>query len=394
MAPPSAVRIVVDDCVSAMCSMRSNSVDAAVTDPPYELGFMGKRWDASGIAFSVGMWREALRVLKPGGHVLAFGGTRTCHRMVCAIEDAGFEIRDSLHWMYGQGFPKSLDAEKAAGVRAGWGTALKPGHEPIVLARKPLIGTVAENVLAWGTGVLNVDGCRVGAHEMSAEEWRAKGLARTTGNTFGEHHGSATPLPPGRWPPNVLFSHDPECVEDGACVEGCPVAELDRQSGTLTSGKMAAGTQREGIGWRGGLGCSVTHATPGDSGGASRFFPVFRYVAKPSRSERDLGCESLPARGGSDVTEREEGSAGARCSARAGTTETARRNIHPTVKPIAMMAWLCRLVTPPGGLVLDPFMGSGTTGIAAVREGFRFIGIERDPDYARIAELRIAGGAT
>lgn len=393
----TAGRVVVGDCVGAMADMKSASIDAIVTDPPYELGFMGKRWDASGIAYSVPMWREAHRVLKPGGHLLAFGGTRTYHRMACAIEDSGFEVRDSLHWMYGSGFPKSLDVEKAAGVRDGWGTALKPGHEPIVVARRPLVGTVADNVLAYGTGALNVDGCRVGEHEMSAEEWRAKGLARTTGNTYGEHHGSDTPLPPGRWPPNVIFSHDPECVEGGACVEGCPVAELDRQSGPLKSGAMAAGTVRSARSAR-----SVCYGAMPDTatlrdisasqGGASRFFPVFRYVAKPSRRERDLGCESLPARGGGEATERDEGSEGLN-SPRAGAGRNGgARNIHPTVKPIAMMRWLCRLVTPPGGVVLDPFTGSGTTGIAALQEGFRFIGIERDPEYARIAELRIIGG--
>jgi DNA modification methylase len=425
--------VLHSECVEAMAAMEPSSVDAIVTDPPYELGFMGKKWDASGIAYSVDLWRAALRVLKPGGHLLAFGGTRTYHRMTCAIEDAGFEIRDSLHWIYGSGFPKSLDVSKAidahlgaerpvvgervdgcapsngnattisgARVRSypvtapatawatawdGWGTALKPAHEPIVLARKPLIGTVAANVLEHGTGGLNIDACRVGD---TVESWPssrsyAPGQIQPGGVGATQATGDA---PPGRWPPNLLFSHDPAC--DGQCAPGCPVAELDRQSGE--TGQQGDVTGREPSAKTDNILCAYAERHPaaarGDSGGASRFFPVFRYVAKPARSERDAGLHDLEAVSGNDVTGREPDSVGAK-SPRAGTTQAARRNIHPTVKPVALMEWLVQLVTPRGGTVLDPFLGSGSTGCAAVRLGFSFVGIEREAEYVALAERRI-----
>lgn len=327
------------DCLEWLAAREAESVDAVVTDPPYELGFMGNRWDATGIAYNVDLWRQVLRVLKPGGHLLAFGGTRTYHRMACAIEDAGFDVRDSIHWIYGTGFPKSLN------LGDGWGTALKPAHEPIVLARKPLCGTVAENVQAHGTGALNIDGCRIDG------DYFTRNRKTDGGNSvFGTGSGAGEFLPTsGRWPANVVFSHD--CPDDG-CVDGCPVAELDRQSGVLKSGSRRPGV-RKGLGYystsKGGDGGP---AIEGSQGGASRFF----YVAKASRKERD--------RGGA-------------------------RNVHPTVKPLALMRYLVRLVTPPGGVVLDPFLGSGTTGIAALEEGFDFVGIEREPEYAQIAASRI-----
>lgn len=403
------IRIINGECVAALRDMPDASIDAVVTDPPYELGFMGKRWDGTGIAYAPELWREILRVLKPGGHVLAFGGTRTCHRMVCAMEDAGFEIRDSLHWIYGSGFPKSLDVSKAidaaagavrpvvgtryatrepataeAATWSGWGTALKPSHEPIALARKPLARTVAGNVLAHGTGAINVDGCRVGEEVGRRRhgggekdgEFSARWLAD------GRHA-----LPAGRWPPNVLLTHDPECAAE--CAPGCPVAELDRQSGEAGGGFGVRGA--------GAMDGRTSYAIPGqgqvvgfgDSCGASRFFPVFRYVAKPARGERDAGLDDLPARSGGEATDRADGSAGL-SSPRAGAGRGGgARNHHPTVKPVALMEWLVRLVTPPGGTVLDPFLGSGTTGCAAVRLGFDFVGIEREPEYAAIADRRI-----
>lgn len=394
------------DCLDVLKTLPDASVDAVVTDPPYELGFMGKRWDASGIAYNVGLWTEALRVLKPGGHLLAFGGTRTYHRMACAIEDAGFEVRDSLHWIYGSGFPKSLDVskaiDKAAGAEReilgvspndraskvkggrgfdkaldkgqvhepvlmtapatdaarqwnGWGTALKPAHEPVVVARKPLVGTVADNVQTHGTGALNIDGCRVAAQGRPLIESRAEASVSTFGNGLNGSRMVGT-TNQGRWPPNILLSHTPECGE--TCAEDCAVAEMDRQSGNLPTQKTRNPQPGEGgvTGWKGKPHSS---AYAGEQGGASRFFPVFRYQAKASRSERERGLS--------------EG----------------QKATHPTVKPVELMRWLVRLVTPPNGVVLDPFTGSGTTGVAAVSEGFRFVGIEREAEYHAIASARI-----
>lgn len=334
------------DCRQRMAEMPDNSVDAVVCDPPYELGFMGKSWDASGIAYDVEVWRQALRVLKPGGHLLAFSGSRTYHRMTCAIEDAGFEIRDQIMWVYGSGFPKSLSVEKNvapehAATWKGWGTALKPAHEPICMARKPLVGTVAANVLAHGTGAINVDGCRVGTDgggthctnrdESGACRGHGNGGRSTTGETF---HGPDTSG--GRWPAN--FIHD-----------------------------------------------GSEEATAG-LGEAARFF----YTAKASRSDREDGCSSLPARTGAEAVERDEGSAGMDSPrAGAGRTAAAVKNHHPTVKPTDLMRYLCRMITPPGGIILDPFMGSGSTGRGAVLEGFHFIGIEMNEDYLDIARARI-----
>ncbi len=447
--------ILHGDCRAVLATMEDASVDAVVTDPPYELGFMGKAWDAAGVAYSGDLWAEVLRVLKPGGHLLAFGGTRTYHRMTVAIEDAGFEVRDSIHWVYGSGFPKSLDVSKAidkqrddraevyevtAWVRAardaagvtnaqidaafgfsgmaghwtsaasqpsvptleqvptlldvlgvaldevpdrvrhllwdlngrkgqpgenwlkrevvgtknavpgvaftsegptvldvtapatpeaarwqGWGTALKPAHEPIVVARKPLAGTVATNVLEYGTGALNIDGCRIAGADAPLKWETPRGGIWQTDPTAT---ATATTDDRGRWPANFVLTHAADCGDD--CAPGCPVAALDEQSGD----------------------------------GASRFFTVtewddapFRYVAKPSRAERNAGTD---------------------------------RNIHPTVKPLDLMRWLVRLVTPPGGVVLDPFAGSGTTLAAAILEGFDCVGVEMTDDYLPLIEGRCA----
>lgn len=336
--------------------------------------------------------REAFRVLKPGGHLLAFGGTRTYHRMACAIEDAGFEIRDCLQWLYGSGFPKSHDVSKAidkavvgyhertdllagrAGFRnldgeriergaipltapatpdaerwQGWGTALKPANEPIVLARKPLSEpTVAANVLRWGTGALNVDATRVGI--SSGDTIYAKNphtAAKGGGIASVGLSANLYRVPSGRWPANVILSHSLFCTDD-ACDPSCAVALLDAQSGERrTGGQGHRGPAAPGYdgGWR--------QRVPGnipDSGGASRFY----YVAKASRKERGAG------------------------------------NSHPTVKPVDLMRYLVRLITPPGGTVLDPFGGSGTTALACLAEGFECVLIEREQDYAQIAESRIA----
>jgi site-specific DNA-methyltransferase (adenine-specific) len=430
--------------------MPDASVDSIVTDPPYLIGFMGKGWDAAdGIAGQPEVWAECLRVLKPGGHLLAFGATRTYHRMTVAIEDAGFDIRDSLHWVYGSGFPKSLDVSKAidkaagaerevVGMRSthherpitdkwdrslnrsepgnpfgdnplvvnitapatdaarqwsGWGTALKPAHEPIVVARKPLSGTVAANVLAHGTGALNIDGCRVGSE--STERTR-------TDNDFGLVNDDGwTPTPgtngstAGRWPANLVFTHAADCAD--VCADGCPVAELDGQSGHLhaAGSRSQRGDRSPFTG--GTTALSADHAYVTDSGGASRFFTVtewdptadvapFRYVAKPSKRERNAGLDGLESKREADRT-KDDGAGGDNPRNR---SNTAKVNHHPTVKPVALMRWLVRLVTPPGGTVLDPFAGSGTTLVAATLEGFDAIGIEMTDDYLPIIEGRVA----
>lgn len=456
------------DCIEVMRQMPDASVDSIVTDPPYGLGFMGKDWDdlPPGLDFAV----EALRVLKPGGHLLAFGGTRTWHRLAVAVEDAGFEIRDSIAWLYGSGFPKSLDVAQAidksdagverlararefqawlrehitpqrvneltgtdmghhltthptqpsiataalfdlqragllvvparieelvaqrtvesenyaqwevvgehrrgisrgnAGVTStgdgktrtasftdeareweGWGTALKPAFEPIVVARKPLIGTVAANVIAYGTGALNIDATRTAGETVRTTRNTALGVMNDDGwtPTAGVYE---TPSG-GRWPTNVLLDES-------------QAAALDKQTGTLTSGRIephhkAAGKSQLGtfnIRDRQG----EQHPTYGDSGGASRFFPTFRYEAKAPTRERPTSID-------------EQGNAIA----------------HPTVKPVDLMRWLCRLVTPPGGTILEPFAGSGTTVEAALTEGFHIIAIEREAGYMPLIEARM-----
>lgn len=304
----------------------ADSMDSCVTDPPYELGFMGKKWDASGIAFSVELWAEVYRILKPGAHLLAFGGTRTYHRMTCAIEDAGFEIRDCLTWNYKTGFPKSLN------LGEGRGTALKPALEPIVLARKPFRGTVAANVAAHGTGSINVDGARVLSDQPPAATY---GGAKGNGGVYGDSDKYvSTPSPLGRWPANSLF-------DDSA-------PEL------------------------------------------AKYF----FCAKPTRAERDLGCADLPAVSGGEATDRADDSVGVD-NPRAGAGRTGgARNWHPTLKPLGLMEYLVRLVTPAGGTVLDPFVGSGTTGMAALRAGFSFVGVEKSDEYLPIAIARLLHAET
>jgi len=324
-------------------SLPSNSVDSIVTDPPYELGFMGKAWDATGISNDKSMWAECLRVLKPGGHILAFSGSRTYHRMACAIENAGFEVRDQMMWVYGSGFPKShnvsklLDKDagvirksigKAKGVGSnntnscgtsynkeyditepeteiakkwdGWGTALKPAHEPICVARKPLDGTVAQNVLKWGVGGLNVDACRVEG---------------------------------GRWPANFLHDGSDEIIE------------------LMPS--------------------------------AARFF----YCSKASHKDRDDGCDHFETKEKEGFLKADIGTGNS--SMKDKFYPTQRKNTHPTVKPCELMRYLCRLITPKGGTVLDPFNGSGSTGKAALLEGMTYIGVEMNDEYITISKARL-----
>lgn len=328
------------DCLSVLRSLDAQSIDAVVTDPPYGIAFMGKAWDIS--VPGVDVWSECLRVLKPGGHLLAFAGTRTQHRMATRIEDAGFEIRDLVAWVYGSGFPKSHNLRDEW---SGWGTALKPAMEPITVARKPLAGTVAENVTTYGTGALNVDGCRV---EMSNEDRSTIESATWVGRNYnklcyGDYASDGTDKrmtvhPGGRWPANLIHDGSDEVVA------------------LFPDGEF------------------------GDSGSAARFF----YCSKTAKEERNRGCSSLPVRqtiGGGGV---EHPKADAY-----GSEKAPARNHHPTVKPVDLMRYLCRLVTPPRGVVLDPFAGSGSTGVAAIAEGFRFVGVELSPEYFEIATARI-----
>jgi site-specific DNA-methyltransferase (adenine-specific) len=415
-------------------TMPDNSVDSIVTDPPYELGFMGKKWDSTGIAYDETLWAECLRVLKPGGHLIAFGGTRTYHRMTVAIEDAGFEIRDCIQWIYGSGFPKSLDVSKAIDKQAGaerevvgtsangiaggtgkhagesekygfakeynitapatpeaqqwhgFGTALKPANEPAVLARKPLSGTVADNVLTWGVGALNIDGCRVPSDDGFEKAWDKP--VRTNiangGGAFGTGESSkrgtkaidisANKPVGGRWPANVIL--DEEAAQ-----------MLDAQSGVSKStvrpptGKGILDTT---TGWNQNSMIDKTLRGHSDSGGASRFF----YIAKASKAEREAGLDGMEIKGirplGISNWENQTNGSG-----HVMGPSAPRANHHPTVKPITLMRYLVRLVTPPNGVVLDPFMGSGSTGCAAMLEAMRFIGIELSAEYLEIARRRI-----
>jgi DNA modification methylase len=351
------------DCLQIMPTLEAESVDAVVCDPPYGLEFMGKDWDhgVPGEHF----WSEALRVAKPGAHLLAFGGTRTHHRLACAIEDAGWEIRDCLMWLYGSGFPKSLNVGKALDPRTedeieagipeppeaarwrGYGTSLKPAWEPIILARKPLAGTVAANVTEYGCGGINVDGCRVEITDNPPQMGKVLNTTRGPKSTV-TLPATSMPFynPSGRWPANLIL--DAEAAE-----------RLDGEAGDASYNKPGVFADGQPGGWPGGERSVFGY---GDSGGPSRFF----YTAKAGSSDRNSHAP---------------------IGAKTGHAEP---NRHPTVKPTDLMRWLVRLVTPPGGTVLDPFTGSGSTGVACVAEGVGFVGIELDPDHAETARARIA----
>jgi site-specific DNA-methyltransferase (adenine-specific) len=375
-------KILHGNNLEVLPTLPDNSIDSIVTDPPYELGFMGKKWDNSGIAYSVELWQQCLRVLKPGGHLLSFGGTRTYHRVAVAVEDAGFELRDSIAWLYGSGFPKSMDVSKAIDKQAGaereiigrnpnsreqatkentlyesgtvgktafdtapstpeaqqwqgWGTALKPAFEPVIVARKPIEGTVANNVLKWGTGGLNIDGSRIGT------EGGTKGTGVDLSYRVGDpktgfrRNTEITQLNTGRWPANIIL--DPYTAE-----------LLDEQSD------------------------------------ASRFF----YVAKASKRDRNEGLDELEdaVAGSYSGNVANDGN---KIGAQPDKPNQPAKNFHPTVKPTALMEYLIKLVTPPGGTVLDPFTGSGSTGKAAILQGFEFIGIEMTEEYLPIIEGRL-----
>lgn len=390
--------IINSDCLKAMQKMPDGSVDAIVTDPPYGLAFMGANWDHN--VPSVAYWSECLRVAKSGAHLLCFGGTRTFHRLMCAIEDAGWEIRDTIMWVYGSGFPKSMDVgkaiDKALGAKRekvrvpadkvrnpksinsghgieggdrpwmkkamevgyhemdgntpatdqakkwdGWGTCLKPAWEPIIVARKPLDGTVAHNVMTHGTGAINIDGCRVPTDEVVSNHSRIAEAAVSKGK-YGDsseqetHQTNGQKM--GRFPANLVHDGSQEVLELFPDSKG--------QQGKV-AGNEPSRTGDNGI--YGHYGQRNEFVPRGDSGSAARFF----YCAKASKRDRGEG------------------------------------NDHPTVKPNALMRWLVRLVCPQGGTVLDPFMGSGSTGVACVQEGMRFVGIDMDEHYCEIAEKRI-----
>ena len=390
-----SMRILQGDCREVLKTLPDCSVDSIVTDPPYHLttgkkggtgeasaslktphgrarvttGFMGMTWDGGDVAQDPAMWAECLRVLKPGGYLLAFSGTRTYHRMAVAIEDAGFEIRDQLGWLYGSGFPKSHNGE--------WGgTALKPAWEPICMARKALVGTVEANWRQHGTGALNIDGCRVGTDDDLNGGRYSDNKQGDDGNSYGrginERSANDYVQPAGRWPANLI--HDgsdevvaafPDAIGAQGDVRGTEPSRTGDES-TVCYGKFAG---------------RVAQAARKDGGSAARFF----YCAKADRADRNegLGAGGPPAVGtAATMRDRED-----------ADWKTRNGNHHPTVKPTDLMRYLCRLVTPPGGVVLDPFMGSGSTLKAAELEGFSGIGIELSPEYIAIAKRRIAGDA-
>ncbi|RGW56909.1 DNA-methyltransferase [Bifidobacterium longum] len=360
------IRLMPGDCRDLIAMLPDNSVASVVTDPPYEIGFMNLGFDSTGIASDVILWKDILRVLKPGGHVAAFAASRTYHRLACAIEGAGFEIRDQIDWVYASGMPHGSDARllvdrelgtkgRGAGTAngqaeqwAGWYSQLKPAHEPICLARKPLDGTLAHNLLGHGTGALHIDSCRV-PFRNAADEKESKNKNRHAdfnsgprdNHIYGVDKADRTDYTAeARFAPNMLFDQS-------------TAKELDRQSGVTVSrkGRPRAST-KPGDGW----GMTHTGAEYDDMGGASRFYPVFRYCPKAGPGERP-------------------------------TVDGIR---HPTVKPLELMRWLVRLVTPPDGLVLEPFAGSGATLEACRIEDVRCVAAEMDSDYVRLIARRMA----
>ena len=483
-------QLLQGDCREVLKTLPDNSVDSIVTDPPYELGFMGKAWDATGVAYDANLWREAFRVLKHGGHILSFGGSRTYHRMACAIEDAGFEVRDQIMWVYGSGFPKSHNISKAmdknggkdltwfidyviktaeekgitraelsglfpskngnptgwlwnkqngqgitieqynkikdflclpfksieeversvigvgkAGLTKGnianfagktefeitapatdeakqwdgWGTALKPAHEPIVLARKPLEGTVAENVLKWGVGGLNIDGCRV---DFVSDEDKKESTTKNQHEDFGtlpmtnnQVYGDYSMLKPKNYQPTGRFPAN--LIHDGHQ----QVLDLFPQS---NGGHWSYKQAKDGGLYEHGLKDLEDGGSDKQGGSAARFF----YCPKASKSDRDEGCEELPTQ--EKPAHMRTGNGTGETSMTDGFQPTQRKNTHPTVKPTELMRYLCRLITPPNGVVLDPFNGSGSTGKASMLEGMQYIGIEMNPEYIKIAEARIS----
>ena len=374
------LNLILGNCLDKLKDLEDNSVDSIVTDPPYGISFMGKKWDYD--VPSVDIWKECYRVLKPGGHLLSFSSARTYHRMAINVEDAGFEIRDQIMWVYGSGFPKShnvsIAIDKKLGVMThrgkahnaygtgknfqdrdltdsqampehkgitdeakkyeGWGTALKPAHEPIVMARKPLEKkTIVDNVLEYGTGAINIDACRIplnGDEDMSASQASSKSTFSANANDWT----TSTYKEEGRWPANFIHDGSEEVLEHFPKTGSSVPSENNKDGGEFPEDN----TIKLGL-------KNIQRTGFEDSGSAARYF----YCPKANKKDR-----------GED-------------------------NNHPTVKPTDLMRYLCRLVTPKNGTILDPFMGSGSTGKAALLEGFSFTGIELSEEYLNIAEKRI-----
>tara|TARA_R100000231_G_scaffold136535_1_gene111904 strand:- start:71 stop:1282 length:1212 start_codon:yes stop_codon:yes gene_type:complete len=391
--------ILCGDSLEVLKDFEDNYFDSVVTDPPYGLAFMGKKWDYD--VPQVELWKEVYRVLKPGGHILSFAGSRTYHRMAVNIEDAGFEIRDMLGWLYGSGFPKSHNIGKAvdklqgnereiesversgktsrayqseeqttAGIYSktkgnseweGWGTALKPAHEPIVMARKPFNTSVAENVLTHGTGGINIDECRVGTEKRKSKGMSSLGVMHDDDWKPKDIETEST----GRFPANIIHDGSEEVLE--IFPQTSPSNPKKRNRNTIGSFGMPNDNTNE----------------YNDKGTAARFF----YCAKASKAERNMGLDHYEEKQVTDGTIRSNQE-----TARTfGANSAKRKNYHPTVKPIKLMEYLVRLVTPKEGIVLEPFAGSGTTLIACKQQGFNYIGIEREQEYCDIAETRLKG---
>lgn len=442
------------DVAEVLRTLPDNSIDALFCDPPYGFSFMGKSWDYD--VPSVAIWAECLRVLKPGAPLLAFGGSRTYHRLVCGIEDAGFELRDCLMWLHGKGFPKSLDASKALDKAAGatrevigrneawaklankqerqgtwsgesagfkhpervgditapatdlakqwqgYGTALKPAHEPVCLARKPLEGTLAENIQRWGVGPIAIDACRIGESGGTTKGNPPKGASV---NAYGNGLNGAcdiVDIGAGRWPANLLLDEHAAELLDAQSGERVSRPAVTRNGGGgkimagITGKVCACGKPTPYTDWTVCEECNLKRAKPdsgySDSGGASRFF----FTSKASRKEREKGCEHLPLKSAGEVCDREEDSAGLD-NPRAGAGRTGgARNHHPTVKPLDLVTYLARLIRPalapnPDAVILVPFAGSGSEMIGALRAGWPLVfGIEREAEYIDIAHARLA----
>jgi site-specific DNA-methyltransferase (adenine-specific) len=370
--------LILGDCLEKLKELDANSIDSVVTDPPYGLKFMNKHWDYD--VPKVEIWKEVMRVLKPGGHVLSFGGTRTYHRMVVNIEDAGFEIRDAIQWLYGSGFPKSHNLKEQW---QGWGTALKPSCEIICLARKPLEKelTVAENVLKWGVGALNIDESRIEAKDLESLQKNWDRHQSQTMQNDRPAYGKFQAIdlrdrnPEGRWPANTIFDEEAAALLDeqsGPCKSGGSI-KAPKSSTRFKNTHSQNGSQPNWEGYQ-------------DLGGASRFF----YCAKASKRERNAGLEGM------SLVSYQSGMAWAMPLDDKGKDrdrfKAQAQNHHPTVKPLKLMQYLIKLITPPQGTVLDLFMGSGSTGVACRNLGYNFVGIEMNLEYFEIAKKRIEVG--
>jgi site-specific DNA-methyltransferase (adenine-specific) len=382
------------DCLEILQTLKDNSVDSVVCDPPYHLtstkgaskGFMGKEWDGGDIAFRTDVWKECLRVLKPGGYLLAFSSSRTYHRIAVAIEDAGFDIRDQIMWIYATGFPKSHNIGKKVEGYEGWGTALKPAHEPIVMARKPLSEkSVAENVIKWGTGGINIDESRIGYSTEDKDKINFDRPRVREKNPDWVYDLGITWEDPdvkeynteGRFPANIILDEEAGKL-------------LDEQSGITEynkgrkPGNYKGGHRKEYVGT---IDNDIEKKIEGqffsDKGGASRFF----YCPKASKKEKNEGLSGLPEK--QNIHRATHNGTGETSKGMERFATQPKMNHHPTIKPLELMTYLIKLITRPGGVVLDCFMGSGSTGVAAKRNGFGFIGVEKEQEYFDIAQQRI-----